>query len=123
MQAMKLTLRSMATHLDTALVQEYGCGTLYNVAISNPAMRQHIYAEGGVGIVLSAMRAHPAVAGVLLNSFGLLKELAEFPPCVQLLDEGGARGIIIEAVSTHQLNDELVARASEVMRYLPDHEM
>lgn len=123
-QAMKLTLRSMAAHAGAALVQEYGCGTLYNLAVSNPGpMRKEMYAEGCVQLVLNAMRTHPTVAGIILNSCALLKQLAEYPPCVQLMDEGGAKPLIVELLSIHQINDELVARASEVLRYLPDHEM
>jgi len=121
LQALGLTLKSMITHQATALVQEYGCGTLYNLTLANPeAIRARIAAEGGVQIVLEAMRNHPGAAGVQLNACALLKELAEYQPCVQLLTAGGARALLLASKQNHQLNEELLLSASDALRYLPE---
>ena len=120
-QALHLTLRSMADHPETALVQEYGCGTLYNLVLASPqSTRAAILHDGGVPIVLHAMRAHGAEGGVQINACALIKELAEHQPCLQQLDEGGARELLHAALRTHHLSAELSARAAEALRYLPD---
>jgi hypothetical protein len=122
-QALKLTLRSMIDHEHTVLVQEYGCGTLYNLSLAHPGViRNKLAADGGVPLVLRAMRNHPMAPGLQLNACALLKELAELPPCLKQLDAGGARELLDAAMANHQLNDDLLARATEALRYLPDVE-
>ena len=114
LQAMRLTLRSMADHAETPLVQEYGCGTLYNLVLANPeAMRACILRDGGVPLILQAMRLHPTAAGTQLSACALIKELAEYQPCLQQLDEGGARKLLVSVMQHHQFNAELSARAAE----------
>ncbi len=100
--------------------QEYGCGTLYNLALSSKEMRAGLLQEGGVPIVLHAMRTHAQAAGVQLNACALIKELAEYQPSLQHLDQGGARALLDAALRNHELNDELSARATEALRYLPE---
>ena len=120
-QALRLTLRSMADHPHMPLVQEYGCGTLYNLALSNPqTTRMLLHSEGGVPLVLAAMKEHIHSAGTLLNACSLLKELAEFQPCLQQLDAGGARKLLLEVADKHQLHAELSARVEEALKYLPE---
>lgn len=121
-QALKLTVKSMVTHAGTALVQEYGCGTLFNLVLANPGtMRRRVCEEGGVPIVLHAMRSHPDQTGCVLNACALVKELAEFPAGLQQLEQGGARQLLVEAMTRHQLNEELLTRANEALRFLPDY--
>ena len=119
-QALRLTLQSMAAHPEMPLVQEYGCGTLYNLSLATPALRSKITADGGVPIVLHAMRSHPMVTGVQINACALVKELAEFQPALQILEEGGGRALLLAALQHHQFNDDLLARATEALRYLPE---
>ena len=120
-QALRLTLRSMDDHAGTPLVQEYGCGTLYNLVLANPqAARASILHEGGVPLVLHAMRTHAMVAGVQLNASALIKELAEYQPCLQELDECGARQALIAAIHNHGINGDLSSRAAVALRYLPE---
>ena len=72
-------------------------------------------------IVLHAMRSHPDQTGCVLNACALVKELAEFPAGLQQLEQGGARQLLVEAMTRHQLNEELLTRANEALRFLPDY--
>jgi len=119
-QALRLTLKSMAAHPETPLVQEYGCGTLYNVMIANPAMKTALTQEEGVQNILNAMREHPHATGVQINACALLKELAEYQPALQLIEDGGGRNLLLTALQTHQYNDDLLTRATEALRFLPE---
>lgn len=121
-QALRLTLRSMADHGDAPLVQEYGCGTMFNLVLANPqGMRACILHDGGVPVVLRAMRTHAHAAGIQLNACSLIKELAEYQPCLQQLDEGGARQLLTSVLKNHEYNAELVESACEAMRFLPEN--
>ena len=119
-QALRLTLRSMADHSDTAQVQEYGCGTLYNLALSSKEMNARIMQEGGVPIILQAMRSHPHQAGVQLNACALVKELADFQPSMQQLAHGGTGVLLKKVLENHEFNDELCARATDAQRFFPE---
>ena len=120
-QALHLTLRSMADNPNTPLVQEYGCGTLYNLVLASPQpTRAAILHNGGVQILTNAMRAHAMAAGVQINACALIKEIAEYQPCLKQLDQLGARELLHAAVHNHQFNAELAERAAEALRYLPD---
>jgi len=119
-QAMRLVLASMDAHVEAPLVQEYGCGTLYNISLADPAHRSQIAAEGGVGIVLRAMREHSMETGVQINACALLKELADVQQALPLIEEGGGRDLLELALQNHQYNDELLGRATEALRYLPE---
>jgi len=118
--ALRLTLKSMAAHEATALVQEYGCGTLFNVIVADPAMRTRLTNEDGVRIVLAAMQQHPMATGVQINACALIKELADFQPALQLIEDGGGRHLLLTALQNHQYNDDLLTRATEALRYLPE---
>lgn len=120
-QALKLTLQSMAAHPETPLVQEYGCGTLLNVVLGGGmSMAQKLYGEAGVPTILEAMRTHPMATGVQIHSCALIKELAEFQPALKLIEDGGGRSLLLAALHNHQYNDELLTRATEALRYLPE---
>ncbi len=118
-QALSLTLRSMVEHADQALVQEYGCGTLWNLMMATPHMRARVAEEAGVKPVLAAMDAHPTVTGVQLNACAVLKELAACPPGLKQLQNGGARDALLAATQRHPFNQELTKLAEETMHYLP----
>jgi hypothetical protein len=120
-QALKLTVKSMVTHASTPLVQEYGCGTLFNLVLANPTMRKRVCEEGGVPIVLHVMRTHPDKTGCVLHACALIKELAEYSPALQQLEQGGARPLLLDAMTRHQMNEELLLRANEALRFLPDY--
>jgi hypothetical protein len=119
-QALRLTLQSMDAHPQIALVQEYGCGTLFNIALANLAMRARIVDEGGVPAILRAMREHPATAGVQVNGCALVKTLAEYQPALQQIELGKGRALLLQAMQTHQYNEDLITRATEALRYLPE---
>ena len=55
-------------------MQEYGCGTLWNLMMATPAIKQRVGEEEGVRTVLAAMQAHPLQAGVQLNACAALQE-------------------------------------------------
>jgi hypothetical protein len=111
----------MAAHPETPLVQEYGCGTLLNVVLGGGmSMAQKLYGEAGVPTILEAMRTHPMATGVQIHSCALIKELAEFQPALKLIEDGGGRSLLLAALHNHQYNDELLTRATEALRYLPE---
>ena len=88
--------------------------------LANPEpMCACILQENGVSVVLDAIRTHPTAVGTQLNACALIKELAEYQPCLQQLDEGGARSLLNTAIDVHQLNPDLTARAEEALNLLP----
>lgn len=118
-QALALTVRSMREHPKKPLVQEYGCGTMYNIVLSTPAMCGAVCEEGGVQMALDAMRAHPLATGTQLNACSLLKVLSENGKGLGLLEQGGARALFTAAISNHMYNRELVEMAQLALKYMP----
>ena len=78
-QAVALTLHSMREHAGQALVQEYGCGTLWNLMLANAEIKPTIAQADGVALVLECMRAHPKNPGVQLNGAAACKEFVTHP--------------------------------------------
>jgi len=118
-QALDLTLRSMSEHADEALVQEYGCGTLWNLMMAHPPMKGHAAEVRGVGLVLQAMRAHPSQAGVQLNASSVLKEFASHPDTLEQMKQGDARDALRQAISNHPNNADLIKIAGETIHTMP----
>ena len=115
-QALSLTLHSMIEHVDKPLVQEYGCGTLWNLLMSNGAvMRGKVVEEGGVPTVCNALRAFPTVTGLQLNGAAVLKELAEGNKANKELDEHRARELLEAAMANHPYNHDLIAIAENAL--------
>ena len=118
-QGLSLTLKSMAEHADQPLVQEYGCGTLYNLMMANPEIKQKVAEENGVRSVLAAMKAHPSVTGVQLNACATLQELSTFPKTLEHMKGLGARALVEAAVAGHPYNQDLIAIAERALTFLP----
>ena len=118
-QGLSLTLKSMAEHADQPLVQEYGCGTLYNLLVANPEIKQKVAEENGVRSVLAAMKAHPMVTGVQLNACAALQEMSTFPKTLEHMKALGARALIEAAVAGHPYNQDLIAIAERALTFLP----
>jgi len=109
-QALTLTLQSMVEHIDKPLVQEYGCGTLWNLLMTNaPVMRPKLVEEGGLPTVCAALRSFPTVTGLQLNGAAVIKEVAEGGKTAQLLENNKARELLEAATQNHPYNHDLLA--------------
>jgi len=119
-QALNLTLRSMSEHAEQSLVQEYGCGTLWNLMLANGvAMKMHACETDAVALVLKAMRAHPMATGVQLNASAVLKEFATFPKTLEQMKAGDARDALRGAIGNHPYNADLIKIAEETIHTMP----
>ncbi|KAL1500213.1 hypothetical protein AB1Y20_012882 [Prymnesium parvum] len=115
-QALKLTLQSMIEHHEKPLVQEYGCGTIWNLLMSNGAtIRPKLVDEGGINTVCCAMRAFPTVAGLQLNGAAVIKEVAEGGKMTQLLERHHVRDLLEAATMNHPNNSELLALVEQII--------
>jgi hypothetical protein len=119
-QAVRLTLSSMDAHAETPLVQEYGCGTLFNLCVATSSIKGPLVDAGGISTVLRAMDAHASATGVQVNACALLKELAEYQPALPQIEAGNGRALLLAAMSNHQYNEDLIDRATQALRYLPE---
>ena len=118
-QGLSLTLRSMGEHLDQPLVQEYGCGTLWNLMMATPEIKQRVAEEDGVRTVLAAMRAHPMGAGVQLNACAALQEMSQYPMTLEHMKKLQARTQLEMAVANHPHNQDLLNTAERTIQFLP----
>ena len=55
-----------------------------------------------------------------INACALLKEMAEYQPALQRIEDGHGRDLLLSAINNHQFNEDLLGRASEALRYLPE---
>ena len=122
-QGLSLTLRSMAEHAAQPLVQEYGCGTLWNLMLANAEIKPTIAQADGVALVLECMRAHPKNPGVQLNGAAACKEFVTHPKTLEPMKRLGARKLLEGVMEAHPYNADLLKLAEETLQYLPatDH--
>ena len=122
-QAVALTLHSMREHAGQALVQEYGCGTLWNLMLANAEIKPTIAQADGVALVLECMRAHPKNPGVQLNGAAACKEFVTHPKTLEPMKRLGARKLLEGVMEAHPYNADLLKLAEETLQYLPatDH--
>ena len=118
-QGLSLTLRSMAEHLSQPLVQEYGCGTLWNLMMATPEIKQRVAEEDGVRTVLAAMRAHPMGAGVQLNACAALQEMSQYQTTLDHMKKLQARTQLETAIANHPNNQDLLSTAERTIQFLP----
>ena len=122
-QAVGLTVHSMREHAGQALVQEYGCGTLWNLMLANAEIKPTIAQADGVALVLECMRAHPKNPGVQLNGAAACKEFVTHPKTLEPMKRLGARKLLEGVMEAHPYNADLLKLAEETLQYLPatDH--
>ena len=46
--------------------------------------------------------------------------MAEYQPALQRIEDGHGRDLLLSAINNHQFNEDLLGRASEALRYLPE---
>lgn len=118
-QALDLTFRSMSEHAEQSLVQEYGCGTLWNLLMANPTLKQYVYEVEGVKLVLDAMKGYPMQTGVQLNACAVVKEFATYQKTLDQMKAFDARELLRAAITNHPFNKDLIAIAEEALHLMP----
>ena len=121
-----LTLHSMREHAGQALVQEYGCGTLWNLMLANAEIKPTIAQADGVALVLECMRAHPKNPGVQLNGAAACKEFVTHPKTLEPMKRLGARKLLEGVMEAHPYNADLlklIATMKNAKVLLTDDEM
>lgn len=99
-------------------MQEYGCGTLWNLVVAHPRLKTELAATDGVSRVLNAMEGHQLHPGVQTNGSAVLLELLRHSRLLQL-QGGPTRAALVRALANHPYNSELVRLAEEVLDLLP----
>ena len=99
-------------------MQEYGCGTLWNLVVAHPRLKTELAATDGVSRVLNAMEGHQLHPGVQTNGSAVLLELLKHSRLLQL-QGGPTRAALVRALANHPYNSELVRLAEEVLDLLP----
>ena len=119
---MALTLHSMREHAGQALVQEYGCGTLWNRCSRTPRSSRRSRRPTASPSSSSAWRA-PEEPRVQLNGAAACKEFVTHPKTLEPMKRLGARKLLEGVMEAHLYNADLLKLAEETLQYLPatDH--
>ena len=118
-------LEAMRTHTSHAGVQEEGCGALRNLAVNagnkikiNFFKLIKITEQGGIEVILKAMRTHTSDAGVQGQGCGALTNLARNDDNQIKIAQQDGIYVILEAMRNHTSDAVVQAEGCNALRVL-----
>lgn len=110
-------LSAMLQHPDKANLQEQGCAALYNLSLGEETGRVEIQQNGGIPVVIRAMKNFRDHPGVTAMAAGALGNIAFDDQNKNWVRDYGGLELIIDAL-VHHTDDEVVERSCGALRIL-----
>ncbi|EGD76683.1 hypothetical protein PTSG_08034 [Salpingoeca rosetta] len=121
---MGLLLRAMGVHGDNADVYAYGCMLLAALAEGDDKhdkMQVTITRNGGVDVILSAMKSHSSNAEVVENALGALNSLCFDAHSATAVASKGGTEAVLEAMKQYRCEQPVQEQGCSVLSRIANH--
>eukprot|EP01041_Mallomonas_annulata_P003176 gene3176-6267_t len=105
---MDAILNAMTAHVDKVDVQEAGCDLLWSLAFNHSMAKEIIGKQGGIGVLVRALKRHSRSADFLKSACGALSNLCQSKINQQSVASQGGLQPLVGAIHIHSANARLL---------------